>query len=84
MLPAILAKCNARHLKCFKCHAIGRFSKFCPRSRRTETVDAVQILSVSKGDEVCQVSRDGKCPYYGALVNQKRLWMLVDTAQTSA
>ena len=71
-------ECRARSLKCFKCHATGHFSKFCPRARTTEPVGAVQILSVSEG-EVCQVSPNGTCPYYDAFIGHKRVRMLVDT-----
>ena len=72
-------ECRARNQKCFKCNATGHFSKFCSRSRKSGVVDAVQILSVSAGDDVCQVSQNVTCPYYDAFIDRKRVRMLVDT-----
>ena len=71
-------ECRARNQKCFKCNAMGHFSKCCTRSRKS-AVDAVQILSVSAADEVCHVNQRVTSPYYDALIDRKLVRMLVDT-----
>ena len=71
------SECAARNQKCFKCHAVGHFSKYCPSPGKSfASVDAVQILSVTP--EVQHVERQPS-PYYDAVIDCQRVPLLVDT-----
>ena len=70
-------ECRARNQTCFKCHAVGHFGKCCP-AKSVAAVETVQILSVTSED-VQHVESQPSFPYYDALIDDKRVPLLVDT-----